>query len=136
MGVGGHPFKVHKHLIVEAILKHKGVLKRVGDEFGVTRNTIRLKVNEDPELIEILADARKDYIENLCDDAENVLEIALKKADVDTNNGLKAAFYILNNQGRDRGYTPPAQAINPVDENYLKRFELLMKETTELQKKA
>jgi hypothetical protein len=136
MGVGGHPFKAHKHLIIESIVKHKGVLVRIAKDFGVERNTIRRKINEDPELIEELANARKDYIENLCDDAEDVLSMALKKADVDTNNGLKSAFYILNNLGRDRGYTPPAQAINPVDENYLKRFELLMKETTKLQKKA
>lgn len=106
MGTPGVKFDRSKLEIVEAIKKYNGRLTRVAKEFNCKYDTIRKYTDDDPEVVELIRSLRQHYKENICDDAEDTLKDALDGRDKDMASALKSAFYVLNNLGRDRGYTP------------------------------
>lgn len=77
--------------------------------------TLQKKIAADPELQELLSNLRHQFDDELLNGAESVLQLALKKANEDLTNSLKATFFILNNKGRPRGYTPPTSREQPLD---------------------
>lgn len=113
MGTPGVPWNVTKDQIVASIKKQFGRLTYVARELDCDYSTVKKRVDKDPELQQILADARNGFGENLLDLAESALLKGLHSEE--SNAYLKSAFFVLNNKGRERGYTPPSAAIVPND---------------------
>ena len=104
MAISGKPWDIEKNTIITILKKHNGVLTRSARELGVAPHTLRLKIQEDPELVKILADERNSFDTTMLDMAENTLMYAMGLQKSDVNAALKASFYALNNKGRERGY--------------------------------
>jgi len=57
--LGGVKFDVDRSRLIECIKEKKGVLMRVAKELGYTQETIIKYVKLDPEITQIVAEARK-----------------------------------------------------------------------------
>ena len=122
MASPGVPLKWKKHEIVDSIKKHKGRLTKVAKELGCSYMTIRNHTDPHPEVVELIKHLRTDWNENLLDAAEDTLTDALERRDSDMNNALKSAFFVLNNKGKERGFTPPTK--NESEENKVSLSDL------------
>lgn len=107
MGTPGVPLNFDKVVITNAIRKHKGRLYNVAKELGCHYETVRKYTDPHPDLVELIANLRKDYDENLCDKAEETLVDAMDGRKKDMSSALRSAFFVLNNKGKPRGYMPP-----------------------------
>jgi len=112
MGTPGVLLDIPKEVLVCALKKNKGVLSRVGVSLDICRDSVR-KLVVKHDLQELLDTLRCNYKNTLLDDAEDNLSFAMQQRDKDLNNALKASFFVLNNMGRERGYTPPTARVNP-----------------------
>jgi hypothetical protein len=106
MGTQGVKFDRSKFEILEAIKKHNGKLTRAARELNCNYDTIRKYTDDDPEVVQLIKNLRQQYKEDMCDSAEDTLKDAIDGRNVDMTSALKSAFYVLNNLGRERGYTP------------------------------
>ncbi len=89
----GIPLK--KEDIKELIIKSHGNLSRVADVMGTTRTGIRNRINSDPELKDLLAEARERIIDTLED---SVWDRAIETKDTTLQ------IFLLKTQARHRGY--------------------------------
>lgn len=128
MGVSGVPWKCEKSRIIEALKRNKGVMTRTCAELDCDYTTLKKRINADPELIEILSDARHTFDNTLLDMAENTLMYAMGLQKTEIHAALKASFYALNNKGRERGY----QRIKGDDDGSETPVEALKKALREL----
>ena len=106
MGTPGVPWKVSKSQIVQALKKRHGRLTYAAKDLGCVYITLRKKIDADPELTQMVSDLRNSFDEDLLDSAEDVIKKAMESLS-DLGNALKAAFYVLNNKGKLRGYLHP-----------------------------
>lgn len=84
-----------KETIAKLITDEDGNLSRVADRLGTTRYTIRRRCDADPELLQILKDARErqlDILEQSCFD--RAIE----------SNDTTLQLFLLKTQGKSRGY--------------------------------
>ena len=105
MGTQGVPIDIPKSSLISSIKKRKGVLTHVCKDLDITHPTAHKLINADPDLKQLLAEERNSYDEYLCDKAESVLVYALNKCESDLSNALGASKFILNNKGKNRGYS-------------------------------
>ena len=104
MGTQGVPNNLSKTAITSSLKENKGRITYAARQLNVAHCTLRKRINEDPELVELLSQLRHEYEENLLDSAENTLDVSVNKHE-DMQSALKATFFILNNKGKSRGYT-------------------------------
>lgn len=86
---------LNKKTLAELITKEHGNLSRVADILGTNRYVIRRRVDADPELQQLLKDARErqlDQLEQSCFDRA-----------IETNDTTLQLF-LLKTQGKSRGY--------------------------------
>lgn len=102
MGTSGVPWDATKSQIIESIKKQYGRITYVAKELNCDYITVKRRVDKDPELQQILAEARSGFGETLLDMAESSLMRGLSNEDPAAY--LKAAMYVLNNKGKERGY--------------------------------
>ena len=133
MATPGVKLNIPKSTIVTVLKEAKGVMTTAAKALKVAPHTLRLKIKEDKELVEILANLRHNFEESMLDMAENTLLYAISKREDDMNNALKSSFYILNNKGKERGYNRDNYQQN--DESG-KHFGALMSQLAGMQKKA
>lgn len=112
MGVPGVPIKINPSEIAEAIKKYRGVVSRIHPALGMSHDTFYKLLKKHPSLKEALDEARETHTLELVDGAENALVKALSQDDMSI--ALKAAMYVLNNKGRDRGYNHPNAEVKQV----------------------
>jgi hypothetical protein len=89
----GIPF--NKKQILELIIKCSGNLSRVADAIGGNRGSIRAFIDRDPELQQVLKDARERLVEEVED---SVFQRAAQ------SNDTALQCFVLKTQGRHRGW--------------------------------
>jgi transcriptional/translational regulatory protein YebC/TACO1 len=80
--------------VTAALRKHNGNMAAAGRSFGVTRQAVFDFVKHHPSLRSVVTDCR----ESMKDDAESVLQRAVKKGEA------WAVCFYLKTQAKDRGY--------------------------------
>lgn len=83
-----------KEQIKEQVMKYHGNLTKVGVALGCSRQAVRRLINTDPELKEVLEEAR----ERIIDDVEDSFIKRCKEGDV------TSTIFFLKTRGRERGY--------------------------------
>lgn len=104
MGIGGVRWDCEQHIIEEAIIKYRGNLRKASAMLGVSDMTMRRRINVTPELQVLLKECRNHLSEYMVDGAEDVLDFAITNREADLGAALKAACFVLNNKGRERGW--------------------------------
>lgn len=92
-------------VIIAALKKHDGRITFACGELGVCRYTLSKTIKESEELKKALEEIRSAYDSSLIKQAENVLITAMSKTETELACSLKASFFVLNNKGKDRGYS-------------------------------
>ena len=92
--------------IKSSLKRHKGVVTRVCKEVGIVSSTYYKIMAENPDIKVVQDTARQDYEVHQLDEAESTLMYAIGKREEDLTNALKSTFFILNNKGAERGYSP------------------------------
>jgi len=91
-----HPgLPLDKNMLLLLITRYKGNISKVADSMGCNRHTVRLRCDNDPELLKCLEDARERRIDLL---EESTWEDAI--ADKDT----AMRCFLLKTQAKHRGY--------------------------------
>jgi DNA-binding PucR family transcriptional regulator len=104
MAIGGVAWNPPLQDIIDALIKHHGVVTQAAKELGVVRQTLSVKIAETPELQAILPGLREQLVERKVDVAEETLDWVMSLKDKDVSNTLKATMFTLNNLARKRGY--------------------------------
>ena len=65
-----------------------------------------------------LEEVRYAFNQALMDKSENVFDAALDGHEEDMTNALKAATFIMNNLGKERGYAHPNQVLGPLQASF------------------
>ncbi len=112
MSVSGVKFNPPKSTIITVLKEAKGVITAGAKKLDVAPHTLRLFINKDPELVELLANLRNNFDDNMLDMAENTLLYALSKREEDPGNAVKSAFFVLNSKGQSRGWSNTLQDPN------------------------
>lgn len=86
--------KINADMIKEAIIKSNGNLSRAADRLGCCRQTLYTRVNQEPELKQVLDGCRERFLDDLEDVFQN------KALSGDTVSGL----FLLKTIGKKRGY--------------------------------
>lgn len=105
MATSGVPWKVDKQVIIDALKQAKGRLTYAARQLDVRYETLKKKIDADPELTEIVSLLRNDFEHTILDMAENCVAFAMSKQAEDPGNALKSAFYVLNSRGQERGWS-------------------------------
>lgn len=105
MATSGSPWICEKSTIVLAIKKHHGKLTKVADELQVHYQTLKRRIDSDSELQELVQDLRNGFVNKLLDAAEGCVLTAMENQDLDPNNALKSAFFVLNSRGQERDWS-------------------------------
>lgn len=93
-GNNGPPVTIDLLQVEALIEEYRGNLSAVAKKIGVSRMTIHNRINANPHLQEVLADAR----ESMIDHAESVLH-------KNVMNGMETSLiFFLKTQGYKRGY--------------------------------
>ncbi len=106
MGTPGVPLNFKKDDIALSIKNNSGRMIHIAASMECTVEAMKKQIERFPDLIEMLADYRHKRDETLLNGAEDTLLKAIEKSDTDMTNALKSSFFILNNKGKLRGYTP------------------------------
>lgn len=115
MATPGVPWDCKDSVIVEHLKKAKGRLTYACKTLNVHYETLKKRIDKTPELQKILSELRNELDTTLLDSAENCLLYAMSKQDQDLGNALKSSFYVLNNKGKDRGYSAKNHPNNQPD---------------------
>jgi hypothetical protein len=93
-----------KQRVVDAIMRHHGVLSCVARDVGVTRRAIELRIASDPEFWRpIVDDARASMI----DTAEKNIYGAVETGDIGVS------MWVLKTVGKSRGYSERTELTGP-----------------------
>jgi len=106
MGIQGVKFNPSDSDIRDTIKRCEGVISEMARHYKVWRSTMCDYLDDHPEYKLLVAKEREQYIENMCDDAEQTVKRLIKDKE-EKAVSLKAAQYALNNQGRKRNYNHP-----------------------------
>jgi len=98
--------------VLTALKNRQGVLTYAAYDLKVSRWTLTKWINEHPEIKTILQELRDDHLEQILDRAEHSLSTAVDLQEKDWKSCLNAVFYVLNNQGKRRGYAHPNSETN------------------------
>ena len=104
MGTSGVPWVQDRDVIIAHLKKAHGRVTHAARSLDISNETLRKKINSDPELKALLGEIRNEADELFLDTAENTLLLAMEKHD-DMTNALKASFYVLNSKGKTRNWT-------------------------------
>ena len=102
MATSGVSFNPNRDSLITALKNARGRISHACVALKCCIRTLRIYIQKDTELTELLADLREGRDHTLLDAAEDALERALKHEDPQAY--LKSAFFVLNNKGRSRGY--------------------------------
>lgn len=94
----GKKWAISDTALAEAIAKHNGNLTALAAKHGVSRRTVRRRLNESPELLELLDDERERTIDLV---EARLLQLAL-------GGDMKAIAFYLSAQAKHRGYGSPS----------------------------
>ena len=135
MGTPGVKWVCKKETIQLALKNARGRITYAAKVLKVTHNTLRKRVTE-LGLDDFMSDLRNEFDETMLDSAEDALEFAISKKEEDGANSLKASFFILNNKGAERGYSPKNNPGNSNDKqgtflDELKKFTGILREIDE-----
>lgn len=86
--------KIPSALIAEALRKTRGNIARTADKVGVTRSCIHLRINQEPELKNVLDECRERFL----DETEDVFQNKVLSGDT------VSMLFALKTLGRKRGY--------------------------------
>lgn len=128
MGIPGVPFSCTKEEILKAIKKSGGRYIHIAALLNYSDSTVRVHIEDDPELLQALKDARNTRDEGLLDGAEDALKLALEKSGVDMTSALRSAFYVLNNKGKGRGYASSEERAALATTTNLSELAKILKE--------
>ena len=103
-GRGGVKLAIPVSAFLASIKRHRGIVTHIIKELDIHHSTFHTKKRENPEIEKALDEARYEFDESICDMAESVLAVAMRKHEDDMGNALGAAKFVLNNKGRRRGY--------------------------------
>lgn len=131
MGTPGVKWNVSKAAIVKAIKKHKGKITYAARELDCDYTTIKKRINADPELIALIDEERNSFSELLLDSAEDTLLYGISNRQKDLGKALSSAFFVLNNKGKQRGYTGNSETGSP---ETFKNFCIAMEQINKMQK--
>lgn len=106
MGVQGIPHGFTDQEIFDAIEKTKGVVVRASELLCLSPRALHEILSEKPHLRTALREIRRQFQYEMVDQSEQVLCKSIYQEE-DLSLALRAATYILNNLGRDRGYCHP-----------------------------
>lgn len=105
MGTSGVPFNIPKKRIIESIKKKKGVVSQICDDLDICYDTYSKHIKTNPEYKDAIDSARNNFDTTICDMAETALMRALNQVE-DMSASLSSAKFVLNNKGKNRGYSP------------------------------
>jgi len=136
----GRLWTPNKEAVVAALEKHHGIVTRAAKEFNVKRHTLKKKIDQDPELVELLQNLRDDLNNNFLDLAENCILAAMSKQQDDPSNAMRAAMFVLNSKGKERewnnAFRPDTIQISQYDvENLKMENEALKKQLNDIHNK-
>ncbi len=118
MGTQGVPLNIPKSLICEAIKKWNGKATLLARDLKCSYAAIKRIIDKDPELVQLMNDARIDKDNLLNDLAEDALQHCLEQVKDDRTNALKSAMYVLNSKGAERNYYAPNTPDKHTDGRY------------------
>ena len=106
MGTSGVPLNITENEIRDAIIKYKGVIRKMSEAFDISPETMYRHYYKYPNLKPLLEEYRNCRKDRMLDTAEDVLDYAMSECkEADINAALKASMYFLNNRGKERGYS-------------------------------
>ena len=127
MATSGIAWNPPKETIITVLKECKGVLTHAAKKFDVTPLTLRRKVQQDDELVELLKNLREDYETVMLDMAENCVAFAMSQQTKRPEQALKASFFVLNSKGKTRGWSntfTDNQVYSPQLSNENEKMEL------------
>lgn len=105
MGTSGVPFNPKKDYVIEVIYRYNGVLSHCCAAINCRYETLKKYIDKHEDLIALLDEVRHARCEYMLDSAEDVLVQSMENFEEDAKNAIRAAFFVLNNKGKERGYT-------------------------------
>ncbi len=93
--------KIPKQLIIDAILRNRGLVEAAATDLGCTHECLRVRAKQDPDIAQAIADAR----ERLVDFAETKMFDALERGD------SWAIAMVLKTLGKGRGYVERQEVV-------------------------
>jgi hypothetical protein len=126
MGTPGVKFHITKQDLSDLIVKKNGRLVYVCQELGMGRQWLHERMKQEPELYEVVAQARKHYCEALTTVAEDGLMYYMSRREEYPNQALRAIMFVLNNLGKDIGYSPLVYSSGSVSDDVNVRFNAVM----------
>lgn len=110
--------QVTKTEILSALKKNQGIMTYTARELGISYNTLKKYTDMDPELRDALKQQRQEYIEGRKDKAEKVLDYLIGNLKNNPKLAFNSAVYVLNNQGKDRGYAHPQASDTTIKDSF------------------
>ena len=104
MGTPGVKFQITKDMIVSVIKECKGVIAHSAKKLDISELWLRREIKKFPDVVELLAELRHNFNENILDMAENTMQYAMSKREEDLSSALRGAMYTLNSRGQSRGW--------------------------------
>ena len=104
--------------VIEVLEKVNGRLYKAIPIFGVNTRTLTNYLKRHPRVMKELEEVRYAFNQALMDKSENVFDAALDGHEEDMTNALKAATFIMNNLGKERGYAHPNQVLGPLQASF------------------
>lgn len=106
MAIPGIPHGITDDEFIIAFERCGGILEQAAAELGVTTKCIHDHMRKNPSVREELNQIRRRYQYRMLDRAEKVLNDSMDQEE-DPNLAFRSSVYVLNNLGRDRGYSHP-----------------------------
>ncbi len=110
-----------KKVIADLIQKLQGNLSRVADTMGSTRGAVRGVVDREPELQELLKQARERQLDEL---EKTVFDRAME------SNDTTLQLFLLKTQGKSRGYDQ-SEAQNAAKDIATAAFDFIVNKSKE-----
>lgn len=104
--------KVTKKALIEAIKETSGNLTEVATRCGVARKTVHERINRDPELAQVVQDAR----DSLVDLAESEIRKLIEQGNI------AAIIFTLKTWGKHRGWVERVELAPPTPDQPLKAY--------------
>lgn len=108
MGVQGVEHGFTDQELFDALEATNGVVVKAAEVLRLAPRTLHHLIRQKPHLKNALVEIRRQFQYNLLDQSENVLCKSIFQEE-DLSLALRAATYVLNNIGHERGYGMAAQ---------------------------
>ena len=102
------------HDISDIFYKYKCNISDIAKHLSISRNCLYQNLKQNPELKAKLEEVRESLQTEWLDQAEKVVWYSLALGKENPQHALKAATYILDRKGGDRGWRPPEVPVSDV----------------------